>query len=161
MSIPDRLWRVVRGHWALANESVSEAVAELRASETSPSGPEARVADATRAANAEADAYRELTALLRQRHADTAAAEATAVSTGGTDRLSAAYAVLGLQGGQDLNALDLARDARRSEVRPEQHPAGSPARAVAEEKLRLIDAAYERVRDVLNPTETRFERLEF
>ena len=149
MSIPDRLWRVVKGQWALANEKIAEA-------------------------EAQADAYRELADTLRSAPPVNPAptrAEPTAgaVGSGGAapaattqrDPLDACYALLLAAPGSSLEQIEAAFRQRLGELHPEQYPAGSPERALQEGKREAITAAYEKLRDVLNPTETRFERLEF
>lgn len=145
MSIPDRLWRVVKGQWALANERIAQA-------------------------EAQADAYRELADALRQPAPEPAAPStprpatvpSRAPATGaGIDPLEASYALLQVAPGASLAEVDAAFQQRQAEVRPEQFAAGTPERALQEGKLEALRAAYEKVRDTLNPTETRFERLEF
>jgi hypothetical protein len=144
MSIPDRLWRVVKGQWALANERIAEA-------------------------EAQADAYRELADTLRKSPppaetsptAATAAAPAGLRGAGSGDPTEACYLLLGVPQGSPLPAVEAAYQQRMNELRPEQHLQGSPERALQEGKREAIHAAYEKLRDTLNPTETRFERLEF
>ena len=146
MSIPDRLWRVVKGQWALANERAAQA-------------------------EAQAEAYRELADALRQSppvsvppartpsgvpptpHSPTPAT--------GIDPLDASYGLLQVPPGATLAQVEAAFAQRKAEVHPEQYAAGTPERALQERKLDALHAAYEKVRDALNPTETRFERLEF
>ena len=77
------------------------------------------------------------------------------------DPLAAAYELLRLEPGCDLTALEAAYQARLSELDPAPHAAGSPERAGIEARQNAVSAAYEKLRDALNPTETRFERLEF
>jgi len=143
MSIPDRLWRVVKGQWALANERLAEA-------------------------EAQADAYHELADTLRKAPPQTSTT-GSPVSSGGAgttvpaprDPTEACYLLLGVPNGAPLETVETAYQQRMSELRPEQHPQGSPQRALQEGKREAIHAAYEKLRDTLNPTETRFERLEF
>ncbi|MCC2668238.1 MAG: hypothetical protein K0Q72_709 [Armatimonadetes bacterium] len=149
MSIPDRLWRVVKGQWALANEKIAQA-------------------------EAQADAYRELADTLRQAPPTTpiptrsGTAAGSPMSTGGNptastehDPLDACYALLLVAPGSSLEQIDAAYRQRLSELHPEHYAAGSPERALQEGKREAFNAAHERLRDALNPTETRFERLEF
>ena len=146
MSIPDRLWRVVKGQWALANERIAQA-------------------------EAQADAYRELADALRQPTPEpvspstlppaTTPATRTPATSAGIDPLEASYALLQVAPGASLAEVEAAFAQRQAEVRPEQYAAGTPERALQEGKLEALRAAYEKVRDTLNPTETRFERLEF
>jgi curved DNA-binding protein CbpA len=75
--------------------------------------------------------------------------------------LAKEYALLQVAPGADLATVDAAYEARLEETRPERFPEGSPERAGAQRRKAAIEAAYERVRDALNTTETRFEKLEF
>lgn len=144
MSIPDRLWRVVKGQWALANERLAEA-------------------------EAQADAYRELADTLRKSPPGQVPAAAPPVAGSPApkpavdprDPTEACYLLLGVPQGAPLSVVETAYQQRMSELRPEQHPHGSAERALQEGKREAIHAAYEKLRDTLNPTETRFERLEF
>jgi len=146
MSIPDRLWRVVKGQWALANEKAAQA-------------------------EAQAEAYRELADALRQSPPVSVPAARTPsgvpptvqnpASSAGIDPLDACYSLLQVSPGASLAQVDAAFAQRKAELRPEQYAAGTPERALQEGKLEALRAAYEKLRDALNPTETRFERLEF
>ena len=62
--------------------------------------------------------------------------------------------------GCDLAGLDRAYEARLAEIHPELHPPGSPERQSIEAQRTVIVEAYERLRDAINITETRFEKLE-
>jgi DnaJ-domain-containing protein 1 len=143
MSIPDRLWRVVKGQWALANEKLAQT-------------------------EAQADAYRELADTLRHstpvippatRAEPTAGASPAATTQ--RDPLDACYALLLVAPGASMEQIEAAYQQRLSELHPEHYAAGTPERALQEGKREAITVAYEKLRDVLNPTETRFERLEF
>jgi hypothetical protein len=159
MSIPDRLWRVVKGRWSMRSER-PEGIDDLEGLE------------AIDALRAEASAYEELADALRQ--APPAALPASTQSSeprvlppprpaakGEHDPLEASYTLLGLQPGADLAALDAALNARVAEVGADRYAGGTPERAAADGRLRALQAAYDRLRDMLNPTETRFEKLEF
>jgi hypothetical protein len=143
--IPERLWRVVRGHWELAQDRVDEA--------ESISDAKAELAVAIRAAEA------------AQREADPAAPgqlpPPRAPAGGEHDPFEAAYELLQVRPGCDLAALDEAYGQRLAELDPARHAEGSPERRLAEGRRAAVEAAYEKLRDFLNPTETRFERIEF
>jgi hypothetical protein len=145
MSIPDRLFRLARGYWSEA-------------------------ADRIEGTQAQADAYQELADVLRkpepvpgQAPAPGAAAPATPLNAGAGqhDRLEAAFGLLRIEPGATCEALEEAYEARMEELKPEQHPAGSAERQLIEARRSAVEAAYEKLRDHLNPVETRFERLEF
>jgi len=179
MSIPERLWRVARGHWVLGQERLNDrlAQAERELDEATrpggygaaPGSVEEQVAAKTDAKLAEAAAYREIAEILRSAPplpTDTVAGRTVTgtpapPSTAGHDPLEACYTLLRLQPGADLSAVEAARRARMSELQPERYPAGSAERARIEAQQSAVDAAYHKLRDALNPTETRFERLEF
>jgi hypothetical protein len=88
------------------------------------------------------------------------AAEPRRAQRGAVDPYQAAYELLGVEPGVSLSALDAAFEARLEEIRPERYAAGTPERAALEARRSAVTAAYDRVRDALNATETRFERLE-
>jgi hypothetical protein len=146
MGIPERLWRVVKGHWDLASEKIGDA-------------------------QARADAYEELADALKEAPPVRAEQSPTgtpvlpnsqpATTVGQYDPLEAAYVLLKLAPGADLAALDAAREARLDEIHPEYYAEGSADRAAQEARKKAIEAAYTKLRDALNPVETRFERLEF
>jgi len=146
MSIPDRLWRVVKGQWALANERAAQA-------------------------EDQAEAYRELADALRQsppvsvpaaRTPSGVPPTANTPSPGaGIDPLEASYRLLQVTPGASLAEVEAAFAQRQAELHPERYSAGTPERALQEGKLEALRAAHEKLRDALNPTETRFERLEF
>ncbi|HEU4753441.1 MAG TPA: hypothetical protein VFU47_10080 [Armatimonadota bacterium] len=153
MSIPERLWWIAKSRWR-ASDDVELNIEEQRA---------------------EAAAYEELAEALRQPApyappAPTPASEAAAYrpeftppapAPGQADPLAASYALLQVEPGPTLAQLDLAYHARLAETDPERYPAGSPERARAEGRRHALEAAYNKVRDCLNPTETRFEHIEF
>jgi hypothetical protein len=143
-SIPERLWRVVRGHWDLAQDREEEA-------------------------QALADAYAELAVQLRAAEKLQAAAQAGTgtlpparrLPSGSQDPYAVSYELLGVTPGINLEALDEAYRARLAELPLDRFPEGSPQRQATAARRQAIEAAYEKLRDVLNPTETRFERIEF
>jgi hypothetical protein len=168
MSIPIRLWRALRGRIALARERASVSSAEMEAA-----------LERAAMAQAEADAARELAEHAAgathgpqgreveesvSPHAPRPARRvpsAPASTSHPRDPLAGDYALLRLAPGSGLAALEVAYQARLAEESAERHPEGSPERAQAEARRRAIAAAYERLRDALNTTETRFEKLEF
>src|SRR5438128_2414739 len=117
MSIPERLWRVLRGHWELATD---------------------RLDDLERAA-AEAAAYEELAEAVRRapqvepvtlpEGPRVLPPPAPPSRSGHRDPLEACYALLKVEPGADLAVLERAYEARLAEIRPEQYAAGSAERA--------------------------------
>jgi len=150
MSIPERLWRVVRGHWSSLGDRLDSVEEKL----------------------AQAAAYEELADTLRPpppgretapppAGPGRAGPAAPPPAAAGHDPLEASYALLQVEPGAGLEAVEEAYEARMDEIEPEKHPAGSADRRTLEARRSAVQAAYDRLRDALNPTETRFERLEF
>jgi hypothetical protein len=159
MSIPIRLWRALRGRILMARQRPSVSQAELEAA-----------LERAAIAQAEAAAARELAEHGQGgsggRHAGgTSSRRVPPVpprpAGGAADPFAEDYALLRLAPGAGLAALEVAYQARLAETEADQHPEGSPERARVDVRRRAIDAAYERLRDALNTTETRFEKLEF
>lgn len=152
MSIPERLWRVVKGHVSLAQEK-------------SAGDRYAAVEEKIDARAAEAAAYRELSDALRVADLGEQSAPSTKSRPASPDRaidpLQACYELLQVKPGVDLAGLEAAHQARLTELPVERYPAGSADRAVMESRRQAVGIAYDRLRDHLNPVETRFERLEF
>lgn len=148
MSIPERVWRIVKGRVALAGDQLRSLEEKL----------------------AEAEAYQELTAALKHTHPQAESSPTTGSpvlptppsnpSAGQLDPLEAAYDLLQVRPGAGLTELEAAYRARVAELRIESAPECSPDRTALEARHTALQAAYDKLRDVLNPTETRFERLE-
>ena len=149
MSIPERLWRLVKGRWVMTDDRYYEDVEMKRA---------------------EASAYAELADALR--HVPPIAAEERADHTRvlpqhapprkeGHDPLEACYALLEVHAGCDLGALEAAYEKRMAELRPDRFAPGSAERSALAARRSAVQAAYDKLRDALNPTETRFEHIEF
>lgn len=147
MTIPERLWRVMRGHLIDALEG--DPLLEKRA---------------------EADAWEELAGILRR--PELPAGEQAAAAPGDSadagapldqarTPIQASYRLLGLSPGATLEDADTALDMQLEQLRPEQYPPGSEVRRAVEARRSALQAAYEKVRDHLNPTEARFDHLEF
>jgi hypothetical protein len=142
MSIPDRLWRVAKGYWEIAGDRIADAEAKL----------------------AQAAAYDELAEALKDRP-ETPAAPASTLppvpTLSGIDPLAASYELLALQPGATMAQVETAYQERLRLWDPTRYVAGTPERTAAESQVNALTAADDRLRDQLNPTETRFERLEF
>src|SRR5947209_14142187 len=140
MNIPERLWRVVRGHIAVAREraegpTLDEAVAELFAA-----------VEASEVAVAEVPEF--------------PARRLPPASSQPREPFEASYRELQLEPGCNLAALEAAYYARLAEIHPELHLDGSPERQRLDARKAAVVEAYERLRDAINITETRFEKLE-
>jgi hypothetical protein len=162
MSIPVRLWRILRGRLLQARERGSEGESELA---------RMQARERLEGLQAQAEAMRELAgelAALRDAsgHGTTPAAEEATSSRpvapsarrpvirATPDPLAEDRRMLRLEPDADLAALEVAYHARVAEAAPERFPEGSPERAAAETRRTALDAAYERLRDALNTTET-------
>jgi hypothetical protein len=146
MSIPERIWRIVRGRWLVAEER-------------------------SREASAHQDAHRELSQAIRGTAASYPAVPYTIAPSARRpgspqsrpphDPLAADLALLGAPPACDMPTLDRLYADRLAELKPEAHPPGSPERDHLVNQRLALAAAYERLRDTINTTETRFEKLEF
>jgi hypothetical protein len=168
MSIPRRIWRILKGR-----------LNDLATAATTDPKEAALLREAELIALAKAEAARELAETTgRSRSTDhrpptpdrrAAGVPGTLRGTahgarGGAqqgDPLAGSYRLLRLAPGADLAALEVAYQARLAEVNPDRYPAGSPERTASESRRQAIMEAYEKLRDALHPTETRFEKLEF
>jgi hypothetical protein len=182
MSIPKRLWRVVRGRVLKARDQASRTRSEAEEQLI-------RARERADALQAHTDAARELrehvgaekpsttpahpstdderpaatrsTPAARSRAAGAATPPAGTVPRSARDPFAEEYSLLQVAPGSNLATLEAAYAARLGETAPERFPEGSPERAGAERRKAAIEAAYEQLRDALNTTETRFEKLEF
>ncbi len=77
-----------------------------------------------------------------------------------TADLAADYRILGLTPNADLAAVETAWRNLASRADPKRFPAGSEEEKRAAQLLKLINAAYARIREAVIPTEGRFGRLE-
>src|SRR5437879_4610147 len=148
MSIPERIWRLVRGRWLLAEEQVREALAEEAA--------ELELAEAISRPPAEAVPQLPSTGrdpAVRRRLPPTAGHR--------VDPLAADLALLGAPPACNMETLDRLYAERIAELQPDRLPVDSPGYAEIAARRGNLDAAYERLRDAINTTETRFEKLEF
>ena len=140
MSIPERLWRVARGRWLLSQQ-----------------GTEDLQADA--AALAELEQHLRSTPVPNARGAQLP--PTTTQASGMHDPLEACYALLQVNMSAAMDEVERAYEARLAELNPDAWPAGSAERELVERRRVAVTTAYEKVRDLLNPTEGRFDRLEF
>ena len=145
MSMPERIWRIVRGRWLIAEErrlesmAVAEAAREL---EESRSAPPAGIPSA-----------HPLTPSPRR--------PVTPSSRPAVDPLAADLALLGAPPACGMETLDRLYAERLAELQPDTLPVDTPERAQLIARRTAITEAYERLRDAINTTETRFEKLEF
>jgi len=70
------------------------------------------------------------------------------------------YRVLGLEEGADLGAIEAAYHRLAKRCAPERFPEGSEEQQAAQEIFKRVDAAYNALRDALDPTAGRFDKLE-
>lgn len=75
--------------------------------------------------------------------------------------LNAAYRVLGVPTGSDINTVRDAYQKLIERAHPDRFPAGSPEQEQAREIERRASAAYMMLADALSPADDRFDRLEF
>ncbi len=142
MSIPERIWRVVRGRWLLAEEQVRDAIAEREAARELAESPPLPSGNPRALPSAAQPAPR---------------TPARPPARPLTDPLAADLALLGAPPACNMETLDRLYQERLKEVVRES----SPNCAASIGGRAELWAAYERLRDAINTTETRFEKLEF
>jgi hypothetical protein len=150
MNIPQRMWRVVRGRLLLARQRSRE-----------PSEPVVDPGELRAMADAVAELAQSVETPRRtavERPGSRRIPPPSAVPR--RDPLEPLFRALKLAPDADLAALEAAYEARLAETHPELHPVGSPEREAAEARKAALVDAYERLRDAINVTETRFEKLE-
>jgi hypothetical protein len=146
MSIPQRIWRIVRGRWLLADEQFREALAdeaaarELTESTWQPSAPAINPPQSISSSPQRLDG--------RAPHVR-------------TDPLAADLALLGAPPACDMETLNRIYQERLAELHQEELPGSTVDPAVIAGRRFSLAEAYERLRDAINTTETRFEKLEF
>jgi len=150
MSMPERIWRIVRGRWLVAEERLREAMADQQAAQEleetvrSPDWSASRPSP-TRSAGTRPSAARALPPSSRP----------------AIDPLATDLALLGAPPACDMETLDRLYAERLAELRPQACPLESPDRSALVARRTALTEAYERLRDAINTTETRFEKLEF
>jgi hypothetical protein len=144
MSMPERIWRIVRGRWLIAEErrleslAVADAARELEESRSAPP------------------------AGLPSAYPITPSPRRPATpSRPAVDPLAADLALLGAPPACGMETLDRLYAERLAELQPDTLPVDSPERARLLARRTALTEAYERLRDAINTTETRFEKLEF
>lgn len=74
--------------------------------------------------------------------------------------LSVHYRILGLEEGADLATVEATRAKLVARCAPERFPEGSEERRAAEEILKRVESAYDALKEALDPTAGRFDKLE-
>jgi hypothetical protein len=77
-----------------------------------------------------------------------------------TNPLSVHYRILGLEEGADLATVEATHARLVARCAPERFPEGSEERRAAEEILKRVECAYDALREALDPTAGRFDKLE-
>lgn len=144
MSMPERIWRIVRGRWLVAEERRLETMMEAEAAR--------ELEEPQSALPAGRPSGRLITPSPQRLLTSTRSA---------VDPLAADLALLGAPPACNMETLDRLYADRLAELRPETLPIDSPQRAHLVARRAALGAAYERLRDAINTTETRFEKLEF
>jgi hypothetical protein len=146
MSIPTRIWRILRGRWLMADDEVREALAEELAAHELAEGSRPQL---------ESGAAIPGTSRLPA----SAAPRRPAPAGSAHDPLAADLALLGAPPACDMPTLDRVYQERLAELE-QQTTSPADLDALAARRTTLAEA-YERLRDAINTTETRFEKLEF
>src|SRR5438132_6320899 len=85
----------------------------------------------------------------------------SSASSTSTGPLAVHYRILGLDEGSDLSAVDAAYQKLMARCAPERFPEGSQEQQSAKEIMKRVESAYNALRDALDPTAGRFDKLEF
>ncbi|MGC8668693.1 MAG: hypothetical protein ACP5VE_11320 [Chthonomonadales bacterium] len=70
------------------------------------------------------------------------------------------YRILGVPEGSDLDAVEAAYKRLIARCDPQRFPQGSDERATAEQIRKRVEHSYDALKDVLDPTAGRFDKLE-
>jgi len=143
--IPERLWNVVQGYWHLAQDRIDSTDAQAAAY--------AELAEQLKAAPVDPR-------VLKRAEKSHSLPSPSPDPRGGRDPLAVSYELLRVPPGIGLHELDEAYRARLAELKQSPPAPGAPPNT-PDPRVPALEAAYEKLRDVLNPTETRFERIEF
>jgi hypothetical protein len=145
MSIPERIWRVIRGRWLLAEEQIQDALSDTAAARelAESSGPMTAPGGAL------------ATPSVRPSLRSGSGPRPT------HDPLAADLALLGAPPACDMETLDRVYRERLHELQQEGLPGGTTDPSILAARRLAIAEAYERLRDAINTTETRFEKIEF
>jgi hypothetical protein len=154
MSMPERIWRIVRGRWLMAEQRLQDAMAEQQAEQ-----------ELTETLAAPQSGTLFPSPALGARRAALGPSipnpKSPIHNPKSEDPLAADLALLGAPPACGMELLDRLYAERLAEFRPDAYPVDSPQRAEIDAHRAALSAAYERVRDAINITETRFEKLEF
>jgi hypothetical protein len=95
--------------------------------------------------------------------AETPAAPVSSVSSSRkeTNLLAHHYRVLGVEEDADYSTVQAAYSKLAARCNPDRFPEGSDERRTAEEIKKRVDMAYDALRDALDATAGRFDKLEF
>ncbi len=74
--------------------------------------------------------------------------------------LSTHYRILGVPEGSDLETVEAAYNKLANRCAPDRFPEGSEEQQAAKEIFKRVDVAYNALRDTLDPTCGRFDKLE-
>lgn len=74
--------------------------------------------------------------------------------------LATQYRILGLQDGADLESVEAAYQGLAARCSPDRFPAESSERESASEIFKRVDSAYNTLKEALDPTVGRFDKLE-
>ncbi len=84
----------------------------------------------------------------------------TAQTATPTDPVQTAYKIIGVPAGADYTTVQQAVTKLRERCAPERFPAGSEEQATAQVILQRVEEAFQVLTNALDPTASRFDRLE-
>lgn len=176
MSIPNRIYRIAKSYLNQARDRIETLDAELAEKElhSSPGAPTGGAPGAASPVRDDTSAeamMRRAEERIRAARAEAQAApgsrytgDATAAAptqTAATDLNSADFRVLGAPIGSDWSTVQSAYEKLSRRCDPRRFPEGSEEQKDAQRILERVNVAYEALRKRLDPTESRFGKLEF
>ncbi len=188
MSIPNRIYRIAKAYLNQARDRIEALDAELAErelqgpGETPPAGgetsrpagrpaparddtsPEAmmrRAEERIRAAGTDGAARAEAGRAPGSRYSGDPAAAGGGSASAAADPNAADYRVIGVPVGSDWASVQAAYEKLARRCDPRRFPEGSEEQKDAERILERVNRAYEALRKRLDPTESRFAKLEF
>ena len=154
MGISRRIRRIIKGYMKTARERLDELEAELNARR--------ELEDYLEPAGG-TDVHRHTENAPRQTHSEPMPAEqgrGTDTATPMSTDLLAHFRLLGIPPNADIRQAQEAYKRLMERAKPERFPEGSEERRRAEQICRRIQQAFDAVRQYLDPTSARFDRLE-
>lgn len=163
MSIPNRIYRIGKAYLNQARERIEALDAELAERELRAEhggSPDVPARDDT-SPDAMMRRAEERIRAVRNESAARSETESTAKVSRTAEPDAADYRVLGVAVGSDWSAVQSAYEKLARRCDPRRFPDGSQEQRDAQRILERVNQAHEALRKRLDPTESRFGKLEF